>query len=237
MGARLRETLLRLTVSLASCVCVAQTPEQALPDAPAPAGTVQTLTQAGKKASTVRPHFPGGMTTKQKYGLTYRRIVSVQTPLKALLVSGWEVGTGTGPDIATNGWEPFGKRVGYNAASISTTIFFTTGVVPALAHQDPRYFPLGQGPVKDRIKWAVRSEFVGVDDDGDEMPNYANLIGLALASVAVDAFTPHDSVSVGDTAESYVIKLGVGTGLNVVREFNIFERVKAIAHHSKSAEN
>jgi hypothetical protein len=142
----------------------------------------------------------------------------------------------TGPDIPTNGWKPFGERVGYNAASISTTIFFTTGVVPALARQDPRYFPLGHGPVKDRMLWAVRSEFVGVSDDGHEMPNYANLVGLALASVAVDSFNPGEGVRFGDTTESYAIRIGVATGLNIIREFNVFDRVKAIAHHSKSAE-
>jgi len=225
-----------MTVLLATCLGTAQNPtEDILPNAPTPAGTEAALSPA-EKGDPLRPKFAAGMTAREKYGLAYRRIVSLQTPLKALLVSGWEVGTGTGPDIPTNGWKPFGERVGYNAASISTTIFFTTGFVPALAHQDPRYFPLGQGPVKDRILWAVRSEFVGRGDDGHPMPNYGNLVGLALASVVNDAYTPRDSVGIGDTAESYVIKLGVGTGLNVIREFNVFDRVKAIAHHSKSAE-
>jgi hypothetical protein len=68
------------------------------------------------------------------------------------------------------------------------------------------------------------------------MPNYANLVGLALSSVAVDAFTPRESAGFDDTVERYVIDVGLGAGLNVIREFNVFDRVKAIARHSKSAE-
>jgi hypothetical protein len=227
-----------MSVLVTTCVCTAQNPaEDVLPNAPVPTGSEAGMIPAEKKQTLpVRPQFSAGMSAKEKYGLAYRRVISIQTPVKALFVSGWEVGTGTGPDIPTNGWKPFGERVGYNAAGISTTIFFTTAFVPALVHQDPRYFPLSQGPVRDRVLWAVRSEFVGISDDGREMPNYANLVGLALASVAVDAFTPRESAGFGDTAERYVIKLGVGTGLNVIREFNVFDRVKAIAHHSKSAE-
>lgn len=240
MGQRLRQVIFRLAIAVFSApyICTAQTPpEDVLPDAPSvSASEASTLPAEKNEKRAVPKPFPGGMTTKQKYGLATRRIFSLQTPLKAAVVSGWEVGVGVGPDLPTNGWKPFGERVGYNAAGISSTIFFTTGFVPSIAHQDPRYFPLGHGPVKDRVMWAVRSEFVGVDDDGHAMPNYASLVGLALASAVNDSFTPSDDVSLGDTAESYVIKLGVGTGLNVIREFNVFDRVKAIAHHSKEAE-
>ncbi|HET6168661.1 MAG TPA: hypothetical protein VFE01_00715, partial [Terracidiphilus sp.] len=180
--------------------------------------------------------FTVGLRAKEKYALAYRRIVSPQMPLKAAFVSGWEVGTGMGPDFPTNGWKPFAERFGYNAASISTTIFFDTAFVPALVHQDPRYFPLGKGPVKERIKWAVKSEFVGFGDDGHRMPNYANLVGDALSAIAVNAFSPRESIGYGDTVEGYAIKIGISTGLNVAREFKVFERLKAIARHSKSAD-
>jgi hypothetical protein len=158
-------------------------------------------------------------------------------PLKAGFVSGWELATHTGPDLPTNGWIPFGERVGYNALNISSTIFFDTAFVPALAHQDPRYFPLGEGSAKARLKWAVRSEFVGFSDHGREMPNYANLVGFALSSVVANAYSPRESVGYSNTVQRYVIKIGVSTGLNVVREFGLVDRVKAIARHSKSADD
>jgi hypothetical protein len=82
----------------------------------------------------------------------------------------------------------------------------------------------------------VKSEFIGVGDDGHAMPNYANLVGFALSTLTVNAFSPRESIGYDDTVEGYAIKIGISTGLNVVREFDVFERVKAIARHSKSAE-
>ena len=239
MGAMLRRTIVRFTLffSLATVSALAQQPfREALPNVSLPAPPDAATAPAEKPLLQMRPGFTVGMTAKQKYGLAYRRIISPQLPLKAAFVSGWEVGTGMGPDFPTNGWVPFAERFAYNAAGISTTIFFTTAFTPALFHQDPRYFPLAQGPVKSRLVWAVRSEFVGFGDDGRAMPNYANLVGLALASITVNAFSPRGSVGYGDTVERYAIKLGIGTGLNVAREFRVFDRVKVIVRHSKSAD-
>ena len=240
MGARVRRNILQFTIaiSLVTGIALAQSPaEETLPDAPAPATPEALVAPAEKKETRqTRPELTVGMSAKQKYALAYRRIVSPQMPLKAAFVSGWEVGTGTGPDFPTNGWEPFAERFGYNTAGVSTSIFFNTAFVPVLVHQDPRYFPLGKGPVKQRIKWAVKSEFVGVGDDGHAMPNYANLVGFALSTLVVNAFSPRESIGYDDTVEGYAIKIGMSTGLNVVREFDVFERVKAIARHSKSAE-
>ena len=241
MGFRLRQKILQFTItfSLMMGVAAAQNPaEDVLPDAPMPTG-VETPAAPAEMSETrpFRPPVPIGMTTRQKYGLAYRRIVSPQTPLKALFVSGWEIGTGTGPDFATNGWVPFGKRVGYNAGSISTTLFLDTAVGPALVHQDPRFFPLGNGTVKTRVLWALKSEFVGFRDDGRRMPNYANLVGFALSSVIMNQFAPGENPGAGDVAKGYANKIGISAGLNVAREFKVFDRLKAIAHHSKSAED
>jgi hypothetical protein len=227
-----------ITISLATGIALGQnSAEQVVPNSPAPSNREALVAPAEKKETRqAPPGFTTGLTAREKYALAYRRIVSPQMPLKAAFVSGWEVGTGTGPDFPTNGWKPFAERFGYNAARISTTIFFNTAFVPTLVHQDPRYFPLGKGPVKQRIKWAVKSEFVGVRDDGHAMPNYANLVGFALSTLTVNAFSPRESIGYDDTVEGYAIKIGISTGLNVVREFDVFERVKAIARHSKSAE-
>jgi len=239
MSASLQRKVLQFTITycLASGIALAQYPaEEIVPNAPAPAAPETPAAPVEKEVRQIRPEFTTGMSTKQKYALALSRIVSPQLPLKAAFVSGWEVGTGTGPDFPTNGWGPFAERFGFNAASISTTIFFNTAFVPALVHQDPRYFPSGKRRVKERIVWAVRSEFVGVGDDGHAMPNYANLVGFALSSTVVNAYAPRSSLEFGDIVEGYSIKIGVSAGLNVAREFGVFDRVKAIVRHSKTAD-
>lgn len=241
MGARLRKRVLHFAafLVLSTGMATAQNRAIGLPDAPTPAlrRDSRALRQSGNVAQSsperFRPGLSTGLTARQKYKLAWRRIISPQLPLRAAFVSGWELGTDTGPDIPTNGWVPFTERFGYNAASISTTIFFNTALVPAMVHQDPRYFPLGKGPVKSRIRWAIRSEFVAFRDDGRTMPNYANLLGFALSSIAIDPFTPRDSAGFGDTVERYTIKIGVSTGLNVAREFHTLDYAKLMLRRSK----
>jgi hypothetical protein len=242
MGSRFPWTMLRLSILLVTTLAsaVAQKPaEKVLPDAPTPAdpGRPESVAPVIRTESKqLRPSFSTSLTAREKYALAYRRIVSPQMPLKAIFVSGFELAAHTGPDLPTNGWGPFAERVGYNALGIASTTFFNTAFVPALIHQDPRYFPLGQGPVKTRVMWAVRSEFVGLGDDGHAMPNYANLAGFALSSIVANAYTPRGSVGYEDTLNRYLIKIAVSTGMNVGREFRVFDRVKAIARHSKSAD-
>ena len=241
VSARFWRAILQLTIAVAigGCVVAAQKPAaDALPDAPKPLGAqTQSSSMEKKEAQSGASHVLPGMSTKEKYALAYRRIVSPQTVLKAGFVSGWEVGTGLGPDYPTNGWKPFAERFGYNGASISTTIFFNTALVPALAHQDPRYFRKPELPVKERIRWAMKSEFVGFGDYGHAMPNYANLVGEALASVAENAFGPSKDISAGDMLQGYSIKIGFGMGFNVAREFDVFGHLKGWARHSKTAGN
>jgi hypothetical protein len=241
MNARVRRRALHGLILAAISVAgtaIAQSPaEKTLPNAPAPSATEgPVIAQPGRtQIRQQRPAFATSLSVREKYALAYRRIVSPQMPMKAVFVSGFELAAHTGPDFPTNGWGPFGERVGYNALSISTTTFFNTAFVPALVHQDPRYFPLGDGPVKARIMWAIRSEFVGFGDDGRTMPNYANLVGFGLSSILANAYTPRASVGVEDTMKRYAIKIGVSTGMNVGREFGVFVRMKALARHSKSS--
>jgi hypothetical protein len=188
-------------------------------------------------ANERQPAVPARLSAHEKYGLAYRRIVSLQTPIKTAFVSGFELAAGTGPDLATNGWSAFAKRLGYNGLNLSSTIFFDTALVPALTHQDPRYPVLGHGPAKTRVAWAVKHEFVGFSDDGRPMPNYGNMVGLGLASITANAYSPEGSRGYGDTAESYLIKIAVGTGLNVVREFKLQDHLKTLMRHSKADSN
>jgi hypothetical protein len=227
--------------AVAACLsALGQDQSHVLPEAPKPnamplmAGQGGTIRRDTTTMPTQSPVVMARLSGRQKYALAYRRIVSVQTPLKAAFDSGFEMAAGTGPDLPRNGLSAFAKRVGYNSLNISTTIFFDTAFVPALMHQDPRYPVLGEGPVKTRVMWAIKHEFVAFGDDGREMPNYGNLVGFGLASLTTNAYAPGDGRGFGDMAEGYLINIGVSTGLNVVREFKVFDRVKTIVHHSKA---
>ena len=140
VGARFRRYALKvlaLAVSSAVRVTAAQDISQkALPDAPTP--WVANIPETGQNSASggmrsQRPPAASPLSVREKYRLAYLRVVSPQALLKSAFVSGFELAAGTGPDFPTNGWGAFGQRVGFNALSLTTTTFFDTAFVPALA--------------------------------------------------------------------------------------------------------
>jgi len=176
----------------------------------------RTVTDPGTPVPSLR--------TKQKFELAYRETTDLTFLIRTGLVSGFDYGLGVGPDYG-RGMSGFGKLYAYNAASIASTSFFSDAVLPAIFHQDPRYFRKGSGSVKSRLLWALKSQVVAYSDRGTEMLNYGNLIGPALSTALSNAYMPEKNISFGNTIKGYAIKEGITAGLDVSREFGGLNRL------------
>jgi hypothetical protein len=174
---------------------------------------------------TTEPVAP--LRPRQKFVLVFRSVTDVSYLVRAGLVTVYDEALGVGPSYGPQAGGD-AELFGYNAASLASTFFFSDALVPALAHQDPRYFRKGSGPLKSRVWWALRCEFVAFSDRGTPMPNYGVLVGDAVATLLSDTYLPASSVSVGKNFEGYGIKLGSGFGLGLLHEFGGVERVKKI---------
>jgi len=162
---------------------------------------------------------------RQKFDLAFRTTADISLLMRAELTTMFDHALGVGP-FYNPGGKGYAQLYGYNAANLASGFFFTEGFVPAITHQDPRYFRKGTGTIKSRVMWALRSEFVAFSDQGKPMPNYGNLVGLGMSTLLSDAYLPPQNVSVGKTFEGYGIKLGTTWGFNISHEYGGVERVK-----------
>jgi hypothetical protein len=167
------------------------------------------------------------MRAKQKFEMATLMSIDPSLFIRAGMVSVYDKALSVGPNYGS-GAGGFWKLYGYNSANIATTNFFGDAVVPAIVHQDPRYFRKGTGSAKSRIWWALRSQVVAYSDKGTEMPNYGNLVGLAMSAALSNAYMPPQNVSFGQTMEGYAIKFGVKAGLDVSREFGGFGKLMGL---------
>lgn len=96
----------------------------------------------------------------------------------------------------------------------------TEGFMPALFHQDPRYFMLGPGggTKKHRLWHALISTSVAPMDSGKKTFNFTEWSGNAVAATVGLAYYP-DSRSVGDTVQRWLTAVGTDTLSNVMKEF------------------
>jgi hypothetical protein len=200
--------------------------DPSLPEAPLPHKRAfilfpgfDVVQQTSKPIPPLRAH--------QKFKLAFRTTFDVSLLIRAQITTMYDHAIGVGP-FYNPGGKGYAQLYGYNAANLASGFFFSEGLVPAIAHQDPRYFRKGTGTVKSRVWWALRSEFVAYSDQGKSMPNYGTMVGLGMSTLLSDAYLPSQNVSVGKTFEGYGIKLGSTWGFNILHEYGGVQRVKKL---------
>ncbi len=95
------------------------------------------------------------------------------------------------------------------------------GLLPALLHQDPRYFRLGHGTTTHRLLYALATNVVARHDNtGKWQPNYSNVGGNILSGALSNLYYPAASRNgVGLTISNGLIQTGTGGAGSVFEEF------------------
>jgi hypothetical protein len=101
----------------------------------------------------------------------------------------------------------------------ATGEFFGSFLIPSLAHQDPRYFRMGEGSVRRRFFYAVSRTVVAQSDDGSRMPNYATLLTYPINAELSNLYVP----GIHDDASSTMARIATGLAIdpanNLISEF------------------
>ena len=92
------------------------------------------------------------------------------------------------------------------------------GLVPALTHEDPRYFRVGEGTKKHRLKAALLQIVVTRTDSGGKTFNFSEWGGNAIATAISNAYYP-DTRTVNDNTQKWLIAVGTDAFSNVLKEF------------------
>lgn len=218
---------LYLFVLLSVPIALAQAPiDPSLPEAPLPHKRALLLFPGYDVVpQATEPVAP--LRNRQKFLMAYHSTFDPSFLLRSGIVTIFDKSLSVGPDYG-RGVRGEAQLFGSNCASLASTFLLSDAIVPALVHQDPRYFRKGAGSAKSRIWWALRSEFVAFNDRGDQVPNYGVLVGFGLSTVLSDAYLPPKNVSVGKTFEGYSIKIGTNFGLNLLHEYGGVARMRRI---------
>lgn len=110
----------------------------------------------------------------------------------------------------------------------------TEGLVPALGHQDPRYFRLGEGSKKSRAWYAVTRIVVARMDSGRNTFNFSEWGGNAVAVAISNAYYP-DTRNWNDNLQKLMIACATDTFSNILKEFWPDVKKKLHHHHEETA--
>jgi hypothetical protein len=101
-------------------------------------------------------------------------------------------------------------------------------LLPALLHEDPRYFVKLNGGFRARAGYALRRALVIRTDAGKETFNWPGTLGPLAAEGLANTYLPDSERTVGKTFERYGIRIGFSAANNLLKEYwpTIFKRLR-----------
>jgi hypothetical protein len=187
-----------------------------LPDAPSYIeGRTEAPVLAPHEALAADPYQR--LTTKQKWDHFLHRSFSPATYLGDAedTTFTWL----TGGFIYCCGIGAWGKQYAADLADGESRTFFGNFLLPTLLKQDPRYFPLRHGSVKQRAWYAATRIFVARTDSGKPTFNFSEIGGLALSKALSNAYYPDHECGGRPTAYNILGGLQGDVTSNELREF------------------
>ena len=209
----------RAPVPLASRPLIPGAAAACLPDSCSPAQRYMCCNPAvDSYARFLQFSGPAPLTPKDKLLLAGRGVID---PFNLLTIGGEAA-----VSIASNshtaygpGFPGFGKYAGVSLTEDISAEFFGAFLIPSLAHQDPRYRRTPNLPMRQRIIHVIDAGFIGQDDNGLPMFNYANVFGTIATSALGNAYIPGRQTSWGASAARISVALATNPIGNALAEF------------------
>jgi hypothetical protein len=209
---------------------------QSKPDAPVPAPALVPTSAGQTKDTSV------GKQTKRMFGIIPNfAAVSADTELPPLTVRGkfilatkdsvdyssfvW-AGMQAGQSMALKSYPELGHgAAGYRRyywrafVDQASGSYFTEAIVPALTHEDPRYYTLGHGGFLRRAQYALSRVMLTKTDSGGISFNFSEILGNGVEAGLANFYYPPQERSLHNTAVNWVAQLEAASLNNLVREF------------------
>lgn len=135
-------------------------------------------------------------------GQKYRLFFKSATDPWPFFLTGVVAGIGQAEDSYSEwgqGFQGYAKRYGAAYSDYFIGNFFGNAVLPAVLHEDPRYFQKGTGRASTRALWAAASTVWCRRDNGTWGPNYANVAGNMIGAAISRLYYPPSERTVSDT--------------------------------------
>ena len=97
--------------------------------------------------------------------------------------------------------------------------FFTEAIVPAITHEDPRYYTMGKGGFFHRTGYAISRTFVTKTDSGGSEFNWSELVGNGLEAGLSNAYYPPEERGFSQTARNWGTQMESAVLNHVFQEF------------------
>jgi hypothetical protein len=206
-------------------------PQTAVPvpaAAPTPAGR-KTDSSDGKQTKRmfwVIPNFAAVSADTQlpplsvggKFVLATQDSVDYSSFIWAGMLAGQSMALRSYPELG-HGAAGYGRYYWRAFADQASGSFFTEAIVPAVTHEDPRYYTLGHGTFLRRAGYALSRVVVTKTDSGGTSFNFSEIVGNGMEAGLSNFYYPPEERSLRNTAVNWAAQLEAASLNNLIREF------------------
>jgi hypothetical protein len=203
------------------------TAPQTAASTPAPTSPVLTNGRSKDRLFYTLPNFLSiensanvpPLTAKQKFQVTARSVFDPVNFAWFALLAGISQAENSEPGYH-QGMAGYAKRYGAFMGDGIIENFSTQAVMPALFHQDPRFFQSGKGGFWRRTGYAVTRIFVTRGDSGKSEFNFSEILGSAAAAgISTYTYHPVGDRTLTNTASVWGSQVGYDALTYVIKEF------------------
>jgi hypothetical protein len=228
----LRISLLMLVLSAISVAAQ----QKALPDAPKPGDPVNNTPTAIEKRRWSDVVEPGEkvppLSTADKLMFPLHEEIRLSGWFSAFFSSGWGQLVDSDPRYGVDSGA-FSERFGAAALRDLSMRTFSDGVLPALLHEDPRYYREADGSLMHRGLYAASRVVVTSRDSGTSGFNTSVVLGHGMASALTLTYYPDKSANGTAVMKTWGYSLLGQAGGNLWSEFWPDIRNKIFRRHNK----
>ena len=158
------------------------------------------------------------LTARGKFALATQDSVDYSSFVWAGMLAGQSMALRSYPELH-NGLAGYSRYYWRAFADQASGSFFTEAIVPALTHEDPRYYTLGHGGFLHRAAYALSRVVVTTTDSGGKSFNYSEIVGNGMEAGLSNFYYPPEERSLRNTAVNWAAQLEAASLNNIIREF------------------
>jgi hypothetical protein len=158
------------------------------------------------------------LSLKNKFWLATQDSFDYSSFVSAGILSGVSQAKNSYPEFG-HGGKAFGRYYWHAVADQAVGNYMTEAIVPALTHEDPRYYTLGHGGFLKRTGYAVSRLLVTRTDSGGRTFNVSEIVGNGAGAGISDTYYPSRERTWTKTGQKWLTQIALDGVFNVLKEF------------------
>jgi hypothetical protein len=159
------------------------------------------------------------MSTREKFELAAHDSVGDYSSYSwAAILAGQGMALNSVPEFG-HGAAAYGRYYWHNLVDGVSGSFFTEAIVPAMTHEDPRYYTMGSGGFFHRMGYAISRSLITKTDSRGTSFNWSEVGGNALEASLANAYYPPQERGASQTARNFGTQMESAVVNHIFQEF------------------